>query len=253
MNTPPRIFDRVARRLRRDRAGGTARADLERHIAQLIAERLDTVKRDFSRALVIGTGSGAMAAMLAERGLIADETDHGPRTAAARRAPCCDEDAVTVAPASYDLIVAPWGLDSVDDLPGALILARRALRPGGLYLAVMAGAPSLVALRRAVAAADGEHAVARMHPLVDVRAGGDLLVRAGFVLPVADTETLSLAYRDVGKLVDDLRAVGATSVLAERHAVGRAWRARLAAAFGEPGTRTIETVTLLVLTGWASD
>lgn len=252
--TVTRIFDRQARRLRRDRQARAGVSPVEAHVAELLGERLDAVNRRFERALVINAGSGATSAMLAARGIAVTATDVGARFATARNGLQYDEDALDVPAAGFDLVVTPAWLDTVDDLPGALIQARRALVPDGLFLACLPVAPSLVALRRAVAVADGEQAVARLHPQIDLRAAGDLLVRAGFALPVADGETIKLAYRAFGTLIDDLRAAGATNVLAKRRAVDRGWLIRAARAFAEQGDadgRTLETITLATLTGWS--
>ncbi len=254
MSSPRPIFDRNARRVHRDRAGGDARLDFERHVSALLLDRLDTVRRSFGEALVINTGMGLLADDLRARAITVIETDYGPRTALTRGAICVDEDRLAISPASVDLVLAPHGFDTIDDLPGALILARRALRPGGLFLASFPGAPTLSQLRRIVAAADGEATVARLHPLVDVRAGGDLLMRAGLVLPVADVETQSVSYRSFGHLIGDLRAYGGTNVLVERHAVGRNWQTRARAEFArlaDDHGRVVETMSLIVLTGWA--
>ena len=260
---PPAIFDRAARRLRRDRMGGEAARLFESHVADLVGERIDAVAQAFARALVVNTGFGILADRLSARGMTVTETDFAPGLAAARGAVPCDEDRLAVdarafdlvvAPARFDLVVAPAGFDTIDDLPGALLLARRAMTADGLFLAVMTGAPGLPALRQAVMVADGNRAVARLHPQVDVRAGGDLLVRAGFALPVADIETVTLSYQSVGALIADLRATGTTNVLGDRYPVSRGWMARLAAAFADQGNgrgRTDETVSLLVLTGWS--
>ena len=251
---PPAIFDRAARRLRRDRIAGQV-SPLDDHIAEMLAERIDAVVRPFERALVVNTGSGAVAAMLHVRGISVDATDHGAHFADLAGGVQVDEDRLNPA-SQYDLVVIPWGLDTVDDLPGALILARRALCPDGLFLACFPAAPSLPSLRHAASQADAAtgKAVARLHPQIDVRAAGDLLVRAGFSLPVADAETLRLSYLSLDRLIDDLRAAGSTNVLATRHPLNRQWldAARTAfATLAEADGRTRETVTLVTLTGWA--
>ena len=255
MTPPPAIFDRTARRLRRDRIAGNP-SPIDNDIAEMLAERIDAVTRPFDQALVINGGSGAVAEMLHTRSIAVDTIDHGGRFAEQAGGVQSDEDRLAVAPASYDLVIAPWGFDTIDDLPGALIAARQALRPDGLFLACFPAAPSLPALRHAVSAADAAtgKAAARLHPQIDVRAAGDLLVRAGFALPVADAETLQLSYPSFDRLIEDLRAAGATSVLVDRHPVTRVWLDAARGAFtalARAGGRTHETVTLLVLTGWA--
>ncbi len=253
---PPLIFDRLARRLRRDRMARSNGSPLESGIASELLERLDLVTRSFECALVINTGARHLAEGLRTRGLTVDETDHGAVYATAAKGLWCDEDRLRVARESYDLVVMPSGLDTVDDVPGALIAARAALKPGGLFLASLVGAPSLPVLRGAASSIDADtgYAVARFHPQIDVRAAGDLLARTGFALPVADSETLELAYGSFDRLLRDLRNAGLTNLLANRHVTTSRWLAALGtkidALAGESG-RVHETVTLLFLTGWA--
>lgn len=256
--TPPVIFDRDARRLRRDRLARQGPSPLEAGIADELIERLDAVKRTFGTALVINTGTGVLASALTQRGIAVSETDHGTVFAATSSGILCDEDRLDVTPRRYDLVIMPGGLDTVDDVPGALIAARRALCDGGLFLACLMGSPSLPVLREAVAAADAleDRSIARIHPQIDVRAAGDLLVRTGFALPVTDAETLKLSYPSLDRLVEDVRHAGLTNVLVHRRTVSRRWRDAARVAFQTKASdngQIIETVTLLVLTGWAAE
>jgi SAM-dependent methyltransferase len=236
----PEIFDRNARRLRRHRLAD-AGFFAETMAADLL-ERLDIVRHTFVRALVIGTAPLLLEGLRKRN--IGYETFEG------------DEDRLNVGNAGFDLILSSGTLDTVTDLPGALLLMRRALEPDGLLLANFAGAPSLTALRAAIAAVDADSgpAVARLHPQVDVRSAGDLLVRAGFALPVADLDTIDVAYGSLGRLLNDLRDAGATNVLAQRYRVSRRWLAAVDAAFAAqagPDGRTHETLSYITLTGWA--
>ncbi len=220
-----------------------------------LIERLDAITRQFTDALVVGAEPRLIEA-LASRGMRVSVVDPSPRRATRFGGFCADEDDGALPVAAFDLVIAIGTLDTVDDLPGALALMRRALRPDGAFLAVFPGAGSLPVLRGAVAQVDGlaARAVARFHPQIDVRAAGDLLVRAGFALPVADVARFDLAYPSVDRLTDDLRRAALRNVLAERHPVGKTWRDALRAAYsvtaGEDG-RTVETVAFVVLTGWA--
>ena len=251
-------FDRSLRRLRRDRAAAHAGdADwLEMRIADELAERLDLVARRFERALVLG-GSRMLADLLRARGIEVVLADAGARLAAGGVQ--CDEDRLPFADGAFDLVVAAGALDTVNDLPGALVLIRRALRPDGLFLAAFAGAGSLPSLRAALAAADeagGKGASPRIHPQIDVRAAGDLLGRAGFALPVADSERLIVRYPSLLPLVRDLRAIAATNILATRarRPIGRTGLAAGLADFGsraDPDGRTAERFELIHMSGWA--
>jgi SAM-dependent methyltransferase len=254
-------FDRHLRRLRRDRAAAAADADsdfLVRLAADEILERLDLVTRPFARALDLGTGRGYLAGRLRARGLDVVQLDAGGRFAAAAGAVEADEDRQPMGDGVFDLVVSAGALDTVNDLPGALLLARRALRPDGLFLAAFAGAGSLPRLRAAMAAADEAEGAAapRIHPQIDVRAAGDLLQRAGFALPVVDSERVEVRYCGLAALVADLRAMGATNILAarSRKPLGRRGYAAAIAAFAaeaEGDGKTRERFEILHLSGWA--
>ena len=254
-STPPLIFDRAARRLRRDRCARTVQSPLDAGIAEDLAERLDAITHEFRSVLVINTGAGKIADVLRARGMTVVETDYGPAYAARRGARLCDEDRLSLEGQVFDLVVMPGGLDTIDDVPGALLAARRVLAPEGLFMAWLVGGPSLPILRDAIRTADAAdgRAVARFHPQIDVRGAGDLLVRTGYTLPVADATILPLAYAGLDRLIADIRNTGLSNVLATRTGADRAWLSRVRTAFeaaqGDDG-RTIETVTMLTLTGW---
>ncbi|MEA3030809.1 MAG: hypothetical protein QOG13_2134 [Sphingomonadales bacterium] len=236
-------FDRALRRTRRGRAARADGADfLARHMADELAERLALVTRPFADALVLGAGGPYLGEGLRARGLHVQASD-------------ADEDRLPFAPASFDLIASAGSLDTVNDLPGALIQIRRALRPDGLFLAAFVGAGSLPRLRSAMRAAEeaeGAPASPRIHPQIDVRAAGDLLTRAGFALPVADCESLTVRYSSFARLIADLRGIGATNILLarDRRPYGRSGLAAAIAAFEEPGG-TIERFEIVHLAGWA--
>ncbi len=251
-------FDRTLRRLRRDRAAraGPDGAWLQAHMAEELAERLAMVTRPFGRALDLGCGAGALGQHLRGRGIEAVEADAG---AVFARAVQCDEDRLPFADGSFDLVVSAGALDSVNDLPGALTLIRRALRPDGLFLAAFVGAGSLTALRGAMHAADeaeGGGASARIHPQIDVRAAGDLLGRAGFALPVADCDRLNVRYGALSGLVRDLRAMAATNMLAARSRrpitrIGYAAASADFAARSDADGKTSERFEIVYLSGWS--
>jgi NADH dehydrogenase [ubiquinone] 1 alpha subcomplex assembly factor 5 len=253
-------FDRTLRRLRRGRAAARFGQDdyLHRHIADELLERLDLVTREFSRVLDLGTAGGYLSRRLSERGLAVTSMDPAFAFARAAGGVQGDEDRLPFGDAVFDLIVSIGVLDSVNDLPGALILARRVLRPDGLFLGAFAGAGSLPRLKAAMLAADaiGGGASPRIHPQIDVRAAGDLMMRAGFALPVVDCESLDIRYPNLFGLVADLRAMGMTNILASRTRapLGRPALAAAAANFAthaEADGKTAERFEIIHLSGWA--
>lgn len=247
------IFSRAARRLRRDRAApGWADHDfLRRQMLDILDDRLAAVKRDFSNVLDLGCFGGEWTPPPGAR---VARLDPGFAFASGADGVQGDEDRLPFADASFDLVVSAGVLDQVEDVPGALILARRALKPDGLFLGAFLGAGSLPALRAAIRVAEGDRPAARLHPQIDVRAAGDLLVRAGFALPVADTETLTVRYPDLFRLLADLRGMAATSLLAAPAPLARATLAKAAAAFAggaDPDGRVPERFAIVTLTGWS--
>jgi len=254
-NSAPEIFDRAARRVRRDRAApGYADHDfLRATMLDGIAERLDAVTRDFTDILDLGCFDGAF---VAPPGARVARCDAGFAFAAKPSGVQADEDRLPFADASFDLVVSAGVLDQVNDLPGALALIRRVLRPDGLFLGAFVGAGSLPALRSALRSAESERPAARLHPQIDVRSAGDLLMRAGFALPVADVETLDVGYRDLSRLFGDLRGMAAGNILAQRQPLVSATVGRTAAAFAgasDDRGRTHETFQIVFLTGWSPD
>jgi SAM-dependent methyltransferase len=250
-------FDRRLRRLRRDRAAARfAEADyLHRLAADELVERLDFVKRDFRRALDLGCAGGYLTGRLRERGLEVVACDSGGAFARAAGGVQADEDRLPFADGGFDLVVSVGALDGVNDLPGALLRARRALGPDGLFLAAFAGAGSLPRLKRAMLAADAVEggAAPRIHPQIDVRAAGDLLTRAGFALPVVDVEPVDVRFGSLMRLVRDLRAMGATNILAgrSRRPLGRHALAAAIADFEAGDGKTVERFEILHLLGWS--
>lgn len=257
MTAPPRLFDRalIRQRLARATAGG-AEAFLAEHAAREIVERLGLVLRDFPQAADLGGSHGALAAMLGAMGSVS----HVVALDRVGGAAIADEDALPLKTGAFDLIASAWGLGFVNDLPGALAQIHRALKPDGLLMAVLPGSATLGELRAAFAAAEAEIAGGispRVAPFADVREAGGLLQRAGFALPVADSETLTVRYDTAFDLMRDLRRMGATNALADRSRtpLRRDMLMRMAAIYAErfsdPDGRIRASFEMIFLSGWA--
>ena len=67
-----------------------------------------------------------------------------------------DEEALPLGPASIDLFVSTLALQWTNDLPGALLQIRTALKPDGLFLAAHDRRQTLAELRQALFAAESE-------------------------------------------------------------------------------------------------
>jgi SAM-dependent methyltransferase len=259
----PEIFDRALRRLRRDRAARqfADHAFLIDHMADELSERLSAVQREFKDVLILGSHDGRIAPRFAGPDRTITSIDAGAAFASLSGGQQGDEDRPIFAAGSFDLVVSVGVLDSVNDLPGALALIRRALRPDGLFLGAFFGAGTLEWLRGATLGADmavGDQVSPRIHPQIDVRSAGDLLSRAGFTLQVADGERIDVGYGDPLRLIGDLRGMGATNILIgrDRRPLTRAWLAALFERFASdagPDGRLRERFEIVYLTGWSPD
>ncbi len=245
----PDIFDRRRRAARRAQRRGDGY--LGEAIAEQLIERLDDVQRHFANALLIGGRDTALAEALRDRGMTVTVLEQ----AGAEGAVTGEEDRLPVEPDSVDLILWPGGLESVNDVPGALLRCRHALRPDGLLLGCLFGDGSFPMFRQALTAADAPRAVARMHPQIDLSSLGGLLSAVGLALPVVDVERMSLGYRDIDRLVADLRGAALTNVLAGQvHRLSRGQWALAGAAFADSAGgdgRTVESARLMHFSGWA--
>ncbi len=264
--TSPEIFDRrqIRRNLERAAPAPHGVDFLVLHAAEELAGRIGGIKRSFTLAADTGSYHGAMARALKERigGMSTVSLSGAPALAEACPAPraVASEEALPLKEGAFDLIASALSLHLVNDLPGALIQIRRALRPDGLFLGALLGGDSLFELRQAFMMAETETLggiTPRVFPTADVRDMGGLLQRAGFALPVADSEHLTVTYADPLALMRELKAMGAANPLAarSRKPLRRDTLARAAALyserFGEPDGRVRATFEILYLCGWA--
>ncbi|PTM51761.1 methyltransferase family protein [Phreatobacter oligotrophus] len=260
----PQHFDQQLLGRRRVRAASGEPADfLLRRVAEDLADRLTLVQRQFSAIADLATPTDALREALAARGLAPVVATEAVETLAHRRATpvvVAAPDMLPFSDASRDLVVSALGLQFVDDLPGAFVQVRRALKPDGLFLAAMAGGDTLTELRQAFAEAESEvdgGLSPRVAPFADVRDIGALLQRAGFALPVTDTDRVVVRYGDVFALMRDLRAMGATNPLRDRRRVPLRRRTLLRMAeiyhdrFADPDGRIRATFQIITLSGWA--
>ena len=260
MSSGPNIFDRHLLRVRQRRARRLTPATfLLDRVAADLGDRLSAVLRKFDVAVDLGTPSDAVRRVLAANNNIStivaaglDGDDDGLRVTA-------DEEALPFAERSLDLVVSALALQFVNDLPGALIQIRRALKPDGLLLAALIGGDSLTELRTAFAAAESEvegGISPRVAPFADIRELGGLLQRAGFALPVVDSERVAVRYDSALALMRDLRRMGATNILHERlrTPLKRSTLERVMAIyadrFADADGRVRATFEIIWLSGW---
>ncbi len=221
----PIVFDRKALIHHRNRAAKRMHEYdfLIREVAERLADRLNDTHRQFSSILIIGSHTGQLADMLAQQPSIqgpiiqADlseqmlKASHGPRVV-------MDDELLGFAPESFDLIISNLSLHWVNDVPGALIQLRQCLKPDGVAFLTLWGTQTLQELRQSILAAEAEQGLSpRISPFIDVKDAGMLLQRAGFSMPVADSERITIEYTDAMQLMDDLRGMGESNILSKRH------------------------------------
>ena len=260
------VFDRALVRRRRDRAVPTfaEHAFLFEEVADRLADRLEDVVRPFPTTLDLGSHDGAMGRILRGRKgierLVACDLSPGFARQAGPLAVAADEEFLPFAPETFDLVVSNLSLHWVNDLPGALVQVRQSLKPDGFFCAAMLGGETLLELRRCLFEAEMEIAGGvspRVSPFAEIRDIGGLMQRAGFALPVVDSDVLTVTYSDAFKLMRDLRGMGETNAVLARRKVPatrtllfEAAR-RYAEQYAEPDGRIHATFQVLYLAGWS--
>ena len=260
------IFDRALLTRLRDRFAAAASAHdfLWADVVEDLADRVSLIRRTFPVVVNLGAAHGLLSRRL--RGLpgidLVIDVDAAPRLLAQCDGPrvLASEELLPFKSGSLDLVVSGLSLQFVNDLPGALVQIRRALKPDGLFLGAMLGGATLHELRTALVEAEAEiegGASPRVAPFADVRDLGGLLQRAGFTLPVADADVITVGYANALDLMRELRAMGAANVLHERRRtfLRRATLMRAAeiyaGRYSRPDGRITATFEVITLTGWA--
>ncbi len=259
----PRVFDRllVRQRQQRARALGPSTFLLDR-VAEEVADRLAAILRRFDLAIDLGSPGDALRRALAGNAQVGTLVAIGHAALASARGlvVVADEEMPPLREASVDLVVSALSLQTVNDLPGAFVQIRRALKPDGLFLAALLGGETLTELRQSFAAAEVElegGLSPRVAPFADIRELGALLQRAGFALPVTDIDRLTVRYASAFALMHDLRRMGGGNPLFERRRspLRRATLMRMAQIYGErfadADGRIRATFEIVWLSGWA--
>ena len=206
MTSSPLIFDRalVRRHIERARPRFAEHSALFDDTAAQIEERLYDIKRDFPDALDLSPFP-----------FLKKKSANITATSGFE----CDEEFLPFAQHSFDLITSNLGMHWINDVPGALAQIHAALKPKGFFIASLIGERSLHELRSCLI--DGEVNVMggispRLSPTIEFLSASALMQRAGFQLPVADIETVTLLYKDMFALMRDLRGMGQTNAHRER-------------------------------------
>lgn len=258
------VFDIEALQTRKRRAlkiADAGAAFLMQRAAEDLADRLAAVERRFEAGATLFSATDAAARVLSLSGKVNSvvRVSSGPQEPGFDGVGALPE-ILPLEPESIDLAVSLYALHEMNDVPGMLVQIRRALRPDGLFLGCMAGNGTLSELREALLVAETElygGASPRVFPFTDVRDAGGLLQRAGLALPVADLESVTVRYDSMFGLIRDLRAMGATNVLAQRarKPVSKALFLRAAEIYAErfadPDGRIRATFATIWLSGWA--
>lgn len=264
MSNSTEIFNRSLLKTRRNRLASRDGdiAFLKDECCERLADRLADMARDFPLALDLGCHHGALQSVLNTRGNIhrlvqCDLAEQLVKHAVGERV-VADEEWLPFADNTFDAVLSAGSLHWVNDLPGTLVQIHRILKSDGLFLAILPGANTLRELRESLAAVEAQTGAMRPHiaPFVEVRDAGNLLQRAGFALPVVDSDILTLTYDSPLKLLQELRAMGENNHLTQqdKHILPRDFFARVCAHYmdhycNEEG-RIEATIELITLTAW---
>jgi SAM-dependent methyltransferase len=242
MQSPPILIDRAALIRNRARSARTPALFLHEQVLSDVQERLSEVNKSFTTIAIVTAQTEFWKSAFPDALIVPDN------------------EILALTPGSHDLVIHALGLHCSNDPVGQLVQINRALRPDGLFLGYLFGGQTLAELRAALAQAETEVSGGlspRVLPMAEIRDLGGLLQRAGFALPVADSLTQTVLYRDIWRLMADLRAMGEQNALMGRlrHFTRRAIFTRAAQIY--PAAYSIETgqiratYDILCLTGWA--
>lgn len=269
---PTVLFDR--QRLRRNRE--RARDNFAQHnvlfeeVSSQLIERLEGINRPFQRVLDLSSRSFSVAKTLAKqnpsRFIVHGHSTDDVNKLMLNHVCVADEEWLPFRDASFDLIINNLSLHWANDLPGALIQIRRALKPDGFFIAALFGGETLRELRECLYEAEMQlrgGVSQHISPFADIQDCGGLLQRAGFNLPVVDKERFTLTYRDTFQLMRELRGMGEGNILTTRDKrfmpsalfveADRIYKSRFAGAPENPATNGKITATfdVLFIAGWA--
>jgi len=261
----PQIFDRVLLTARRKRqiAQFSQHRFLHDWAGEQALQRFEEITRCFPVALEIGHAheqaltqkicSAASIETLVSMDAAPELLNKGAASLIA------DEEFLPFKDASLDLIFSTLSLHTVNDLPGALVQMRRALKPDGLFMASLFGGETLFELREALAQAELETKGGispRVYPFADKPQMGDLLQRSGFALPVVDSDIITVTYENFFKLAHDLRGMGQGNIIRERSRInpGKEFFSKAAAyyhdKFSEADGRIKASFEIIHVIGW---
>ncbi len=259
----PVVFDRTAVRKIRNRAAAQIRNHdfLFNFAHESIMDRLSLIRRKFPLALQIGARGPTK---IVENARIEKLTcvDISEKLLQSANTNCvqADEENLPFAPASFDLVISALSLHTVNDLPGTLVQIRRILKPDGLFIGALCGGETLRELRHSLM--EAEIALTggispRVYPFAGRQDAGSLMQRAGFALPVVDSETVTAEYSNPLKLMADLRGMGESNIIAGRRrgmtpkTLIRKSSEIYAQNFSTPGGKIEATFEVIFMTGWS--
>lgn len=248
---------RLARAIRR---GNRDALFLRRIAIDDLIDRLTMVRREFETGVDLSGWTSDLTDRLRSEGMAKRVHRLAPFVADARPAAIIDDEVPPLRSESVDLVLSVLALQFTNDLPGVLAQIRRVLKPDGLFMAALIGGDTLHELRACLTDAEAELSAGlspRVTPSAEIKSLGALLQRAGFALPVADQERLTIRYADLKALIGDLRAMAATNFLSARN---RAIPVRslfsrasemYAERYADPDGRIRATFDIIWLSGWA--
>jgi SAM-dependent methyltransferase len=225
MSAHRKIFDRALVRERRDRAAVTIEEFdfLFRAAAEQLLERLALVKKPLPVVLDLGGAHGILSELLRQRSgttqVVSSDLSFNLLARTGNSAVVADEEFLPFRDGSFDAVVSALSLQWVNDLPAVFAQLRQILKPDGVLMLAMLGGNSLHELRACLMEAElavTGGASPRIAPFAEMRDVGGLLQRAGFALPVVDSETVTVEYSNALALMHDLQGMGAGNALCDR-------------------------------------
>ncbi len=203
-------------------------AVLQKEVCKRLLEKLDVVNLSPEWILDAGTGTGEAVKPLQKKykkselvlfDLSESMLQKAVKQGALFRKPhqvCGNIESLPFADKSFDLLFSNLAMQWCNDLGAALVEFKRVLKPGALLQFATFGPDTLKELRSSWQKVDE---AVHVNSFIDMHDIGDGLLQAGFAEPVMESEIITVNYKEVDTLMQDLRDIGA-NVTANGHRQG---------------------------------
>ncbi|GDX36505.1 SAM-dependent methyltransferase [Alphaproteobacteria bacterium] len=185
---------------------------IHHQIANKINEDLTFINKSYEQTLEINSKDDYLKSLLIKNKIVNNYLSTNANTV-------CDEELLPFKKSAFDLIISNLNLQFVNLIESFLIQAKEILKENGLIILTFFGENNLAELNQAIYHSENQIYQAlspRMIPTIDIKTAGQLLVKAGFINPIADIEEIEIEFCEVKDLLNYLKFANLGNILNKR-------------------------------------